>query len=149
MCVVRMHFFIWPELNVASEGHGGYLNCVWQRLTNCFCSSSFPASPGPFLSFVSETLNFYSQQRSACHPVVVHCLSGVGRTGLFCLVTAAVCDIQAGRGLLDLVTTTACMSTHRKGSLRDREHLKFAYQTVLYYAQDLLMKREWKVMRIL
>ncbi|KDR21340.1 Tyrosine-protein phosphatase non-receptor type 23 [Zootermopsis nevadensis] len=103
--------------------------------------SSFPASPGPFLSFVSETLNFYSQQRNACHPVVVHCLSGVGRTGLFCLVTAAVCDIQAGRGLLDLVMTTACMSTHRKGSLRDREHLKFAYQAVLYYAQDLLMKR--------
>lgn len=103
--------------------------------------SSFPESPGPFLSFVSETLNFYSQQRGACHPVVVHCLSGVGRTGLFCLVTAAVCDIQAGHGLLDLVTTTACMSTHRKGSLRDREHLKFAYQAVLYYAQDLLMKR--------
>ncbi|XP_069698409.1 tyrosine-protein phosphatase non-receptor type 23 isoform X3 [Periplaneta americana] len=102
--------------------------------------SSFPASPGPFLSFVSETLNFYSQQRGACHPVVVHCLSGVGRTGLFCLVTAAVCEIQAGRGLLDLVTTTAVMSTHRKGSLRDREHLKFAYQAVLYYAQDLLMK---------
>jgi tyrosine-protein phosphatase non-receptor type 23 len=98
---------------------------------------------------VSETLNFYSQQRSACHPVVVHCLSGVGRTGLFCLVTAAVCDIQAGRGLMDLVTTTACMSTYRKGSLRDREHLKFAYQAVLYYAQDLLMKREWKIMRIL
>jgi len=43
---------------------------------------------------------------------------------------------------LDLVTTTACMSTHRKGSLRDREHLKFAYQAVLYYAQDLLMKSE-------
>jgi hypothetical protein len=35
------------------------------------------------------------------------------------------------------------MSTHRKGSLRDREHLKFAYQAVLYYAQDLLMKREY------
>ena len=114
-------------------------------MCNIFCLlgfSSFPASPGPFLSFVSETLNLYCQQRGACHPVVVHCLSGVGRTGLFCLVTAAVCDIQAGHGLLDLVTTTASMSTHRKGSLRDREHLKFAYQAVLYYAQDLLMKRE-------
>ncbi|KAJ9584232.1 hypothetical protein L9F63_021437, partial [Diploptera punctata] len=103
--------------------------------------SSFPPSPGPFLCFVSETLNLYSQQRAASHPIVVHCLSGVGRTGLFCLVAAAVCEIQAGRGLLDLVTTTATMSTCRKGSLRDREHLKFAYQAVLYYAQDLLMKR--------
>lgn len=124
--------------------HTDFLNLgLMCNLMNFLCSSSFPASPGPFLSFVSETLNLYSQQRSACHPVVVHCLSGVGRTGLFCLVTAAVCEIQARRGLLDLVTTTACMSTHRKGSLRDREHLKFAYQAVLYYAQDLLMKREY------
>ncbi|XP_049813399.1 tyrosine-protein phosphatase non-receptor type 23 isoform X1 [Schistocerca nitens] len=103
--------------------------------------SSFPASPGPFLSFVSETLSLYKQQRNTAHPVVVHCLSGVGRTGLFCLVCAAVCEVRAGHGLLDLVATTAIMSTNRKGSLRDREHLKFAYQSVLYYAQDLLMKR--------
>lgn len=103
--------------------------------------SSFPASPGPFLGFVSETLSLYKQQRNTAHPVVVHCLSGVGRTGLFCLVCAAVCEVRAGHGLLDLVATTAIMSTNRKGSLRDREHLKFAYQSVLYYAQDLLMKR--------
>nr|CAD7405110.1 unnamed protein product [Timema poppensis] len=103
--------------------------------------SSFPASPGPFLSLVCEALTFYCQQRAASHPVVVHCLSGVGRTGLFVLATAAVCEVQAGQGLLDLVPTASTMSASRKNSLRDREHLKFAYQAVLYYAQDLLMKR--------
>ncbi|CAG2065101.1 unnamed protein product [Timema podura] len=104
--------------------------------------SSFPASPGPFLSLVCEALTFYCQQRAASHPVVVHCLSGVGRTGLFVLATAAVCEVQAGQGLLDLVPTASTMSASRKNSLRDREHLKFAYQAVLYYAQDFLMKRE-------
>nr|CAD7437881.1 unnamed protein product [Timema bartmani] len=103
--------------------------------------SSFPASPGPFLSLVCEALTFYCQQRAASHPVVVHCLSGVGRTGLFVLATAAVCEVQAGQGLLDLVPTASTMSASRKNSLRDREHLKFAYQAVLYYAQDFLMKR--------
>ncbi|XP_026289340.1 tyrosine-protein phosphatase non-receptor type 23 isoform X1 [Frankliniella occidentalis] len=102
--------------------------------------SSFPASPGPFLSFVSECLTFYSQQRVASHPLVVHCLSGVGRTGLFCLTAAAICEVQAGRGLIDIVKLTAAMSERRKAALRDREHLKFAYLSVLYYAQDILMK---------
>lgn len=91
---------------------------------------------------MSEALNFSLQQRNPSHPLVVHCLSGVGRTGLFCLVLAAIAEINAGRGIIDIIQTTVQMSQQRKGSLRDREHLKFAYQAVLYYAQDLLMKRE-------
>lgn len=102
--------------------------------------SSFPASPGPFLSFVSECLAFHTQQRVASHPIVVHCQSGVGRTGLFCLTAAAVCEVQAGHGLIDLVKLTSAMSERRKAALRDREHLKFAYLSLLYYAQDILMK---------
>lgn len=74
------------------------------------------------------------------HPLVIHCLSGVGRTGLFCLATASICEVQAGHGLIDLVKLTAEMSKRRKGALRDREHLKFAYLALLYYAQDILMK---------
>ncbi|KAL0274013.1 UNVERIFIED_CONTAM: hypothetical protein PYX00_006557 [Menopon gallinae] len=103
--------------------------------------SSFPESPGPFLSFASECINFFNQQRSSSHPAVVHCISGVGRTGLFCLIVAAILEIQAGKGIPDLVAITGQMSQYRKSPLRDREHLKFAYQAVLYYCQDLLMKQ--------
>lgn len=110
-----------------------------------YFSSSFPESPGPFLSFTNECINFFNQQRSSAHPAVVHCISGVGRTGLFCLIAAAILEIQAGKGIPDLVTITGQMSQYRKSPLRDREHLKFAYQTVLYYCQDLLMKRELRI----
>lgn len=89
---------------------------------------------------MSECLAFHSQQRVSSHPIVVHCQSGVGRTGLFCLTSAAVCEVQAGHGLIDLVKLTAAMSERRKAALRDREHLKFAYLSLLYYAQDILMK---------
>lgn len=102
--------------------------------------SSYPASPGPFLSLVGEALTLQSQQRGS-GPCVVHCLSGVGRAGLFLLATAAVCHIQSTPTLPDLVVLAGKISAFRKNALRDREHLKFAYQTLLYYAQDLLMKR--------
>ncbi|XP_059485040.1 tyrosine-protein phosphatase non-receptor type 23 isoform X2 [Neocloeon triangulifer] len=103
--------------------------------------SSFPDSPSAFLSFVAEGLSQHAQQRSPKHPVVVHCHSGVGRSGLFCLLSAAMNEIRSGNGLPDLLTVAAIMSHQRRGTLRDRQHLLFAYQAVLYHCQDLLMKR--------
>ncbi|GLH05002.1 Tyrosine-protein phosphatase non-receptor type 61F [Gryllus bimaculatus] len=103
--------------------------------------SSFPSSPGPFLALVLEVLSLHRQQRVGWHPLVVHCLSGVGRSGLLCVLAAALLEVQAGRGLADLVIVAAAASSHRKNCLRDRQHLQFAYQALLYHAQDLLMKR--------
>ncbi|CAB3366076.1 Hypothetical predicted protein [Cloeon dipterum] len=103
--------------------------------------SSFPDSPSTFLSFVAEGLSQHAQQRSAKRPVVVHCHSGVGRSGLFCLLSAAMAEVRCGAGLPELLTVAANMSHQRRGPLRDRQHLLFAYQAVLYHCQDLLMKR--------
>lgn len=101
------------------------------------------------MSFTSEAINFFNQQRSYNHPVVVHCISGVGRTGLFCLSVAALLEIQTGKGIPDLVVIAARMSQFRKNCLRDREHLKFAYQAVLYFSQDLLMKRKFAQKKVI
>lgn len=109
-------------------------------LTTCY--SLFPSSPGPFLGLVSEALSVRSEQRGH-GPCVVHCLSGVGRSGLFLLAVAAVCHVHAVRTLPDLVILAAHIAAWRKNPLRDREHFKFAYQLLLYYGQDLLMKREY------
>lgn len=46
-----------------------------------------------------------------------------------------------GHGLLDVVRVAASLCQHRRNMFRDREHLLFAYQALLYHAQDLLMKR--------
>lgn len=106
------------------------------------CYSLFPSSPGPFLGLVSEALSVRSEQRGR-GPCVVHCLSGVGRSGLFLLAVAAVCHVHTVRTLPDLVVLAAHIAAWRKNPLRDREHFKFAYQLLLYYGQDLLMKREY------
>jgi tyrosine-protein phosphatase non-receptor type 23 len=105
--------------------------------------SSFPASPSCFLSFVAEGLSQHAQQRSSKRPVVVHCLAGAGRSGLFCLVSAAMAQIRAGHGLPDIIAVAAAMSQQRRGALRDRNHLLFGFQAVLYHCQDLLMKRKY------
>ncbi|KAI5742988.1 hypothetical protein M8J77_013320 [Diaphorina citri] len=103
--------------------------------------SSFPSSPSQFLSLVNETWTLYKQQRSLSHHIVVHCSSGIGRSGLFVVILLALGDINSGRGIPDLVQLASTVSASRKNLLRDREHLKFAHQCVLYYTQDLLMRR--------
>ena len=102
--------------------------------------SSFPPSPVQFLNFSAELLQFWKQQRSAAHPIVVHCLAGAGRTGLLCLICAALADLSAGHGIIDVVRVAAALCQQRRNMFRDREHLLFAYQAILYHAQDLLMK---------
>ncbi|KAL1458289.1 hypothetical protein WDU94_008450 [Cyamophila willieti] len=103
--------------------------------------SSFPSSPSQFVSLVSETLALYHQQRSLSHHIVVHCTAGIGRSGLFVLTLLALSDINKGKGIPDLVQLASNISASRKNLLRDREHFKFAFQCVLYYTQDLLIKR--------
>ncbi|XP_046445532.1 uncharacterized protein LOC124195088 [Daphnia pulex] len=53
----------------------------------------------------------------------------------------ALNDLTSGHGLLDVVRVAASLCQHRRNMFEDREHLLFAYQALLYHAQDLLMKR--------
>ncbi|KAL1124573.1 hypothetical protein AAG570_001197 [Ranatra chinensis] len=104
----------------------------------------FPESPGPLLCLVSETLSLWSAQGRCRASVVVHCDSGAGRSGCFVVAAAFVAELQSSNAaarLPDPVVVTAAVARQRKNPLRDRDHLKFVYQCLLYYAQDMLMKR--------
>ncbi|KAL3183095.1 hypothetical protein MRX96_006875 [Rhipicephalus microplus] len=104
-------------------------------------ASGSPASPAQLLSFISEVHNFHKTQRNHSRPIVVHCLGGVGRSGVFCIVSAAIKEIAAGNGLLDILSTAIKLAQSRKLCIQEKEQFKFCHDVVLYHAQDLLIKR--------
>lgn len=65
-------------------------------------NSAFPASPGPLVDFIKKVSSFYHQQRKLTHPVVVHCVPGVGKTGVFCVLAAAMEEIIKGNEIPDV-----------------------------------------------
>ncbi|GIY93426.1 tyrosine-protein phosphatase non-receptor type 23 [Caerostris extrusa] len=104
-------------------------------------ASGIPQSPAPLLQFVSDVLSYHKQQRNLMRPVAVHCSAGIGRSGCFCLISALVNEMNNGHGPRDVAIVATVVSQQRKFLMQDKEQLKFCYDAVLYYAQDLLMKR--------
>ncbi|KAG8194991.1 hypothetical protein JTE90_008169 [Oedothorax gibbosus] len=102
--------------------------------------NGIPQSPAPLLQFMSDVLSYHKQQRTLLRPVVVHCSAGIGRSGCFCLILSLVNEMNNGNGPRDVAQVATNVSQQRKYLIQDKEQLKFCYDTVLYYAQDLLMK---------
>lgn len=113
--VVHLQFTSWPELGL-------------------------PDSKGNLLRFIQEVHGHYLHQRPLHTPVVVHCSSGVGRTGAFCLLYAAVQELEAGNGIPDLLLLVKKMRQQRKNMLQEKLHLKFCYEAVLKHAEQVLQR---------
>lgn len=113
--VVHLQFTSWPELGL-------------------------PDSKSNLLRFIQEIHGHYLHQRPLHTPVVVHCSSGVGRTGAFCLLYAAVQELEAGNGIPDLLLLVKKMRQQRKNMLQEKLHLKFCYEAVLKHAEQVLQR---------
>lgn len=106
-----------------------------------------PDSPGNLLRFIQEVHAHYLHQRPLHTPVVVHCRygphgggggpptgaqpwalltpashrsSGVGRTGAFALLYAAVQEVEAGNGIPELPQLVRRMRQQRKHMLQEK-----------------------------
>uniref|UniRef100_A0A8C6IXP3 Tyrosine-protein phosphatase non-receptor type 23 n=1 Tax=Melopsittacus undulatus TaxID=13146 RepID=A0A8C6IXP3_MELUD len=113
--VVHLQFTSWPELGL-------------------------PDSKGSLLRFIQEVHGHYLHQRPLHTPVIVHCSSGVGRTGAFCLLYTAMQEVEAGNGIPDLALIIKRMRQQRKHMLQEKLHLKFCYEAVLLHAEQVLLR---------
>ncbi|XP_051722470.1 tyrosine-protein phosphatase non-receptor type 23 isoform X1 [Ctenopharyngodon idella] len=113
--VVHLQFTSWPELGL-------------------------PESKSNLICFIQEVHGHYLLQRPLHTPVVVHCSSGVGRTGAFCLLYAALQEIEAGNGIPDLIQLVRKMRQQRKNMLQEKLHLKFCYEAVLKHTEQVLQR---------
>uniref|UniRef100_A0A8B9DXX9 Tyrosine-protein phosphatase non-receptor type 23 n=1 Tax=Anser cygnoides TaxID=8845 RepID=A0A8B9DXX9_ANSCY len=93
--IVHLQFTSWPELGL-------------------------PDSKGSLLRFIQEVHGHYLHQRPLHTPVVVHCSSGVGRTGAFCLLYAAMQEVEAGNGIPDLAQLVKRLRQQRKHMLQEK-----------------------------
>ncbi|XP_060756446.1 tyrosine-protein phosphatase non-receptor type 23 [Neoarius graeffei] len=114
--VIHLQFTSWPELGL-------------------------PESKSNLIRFIQEVHGHYLLQRPLHTPVVVHCSSGVGRTGAFCLLYAALQELEAGNGIPDLSQLVRKMRQQRKNMLQEKLHLKFCHEAVLKHAEQVLQRR--------
>ncbi|XP_067887544.1 tyrosine-protein phosphatase non-receptor type 23 [Heterodontus francisci] len=113
--IIHLQFTSWPELGL-------------------------PDSKSNLLRFIQEVHGHYLHQRPLHTPIVVHCSSGVRRTGAFCLVYAAVQEVEAGNGIPDVSQIVRKMRQQRKHMLQDKLHLKFCYEAILNHVELVLLR---------
>ncbi|XP_067834870.1 tyrosine-protein phosphatase non-receptor type 23 [Heptranchias perlo] len=99
-----------------------------------------PDSKSNLLRFIQEVHGHYLHQRPLHTPIVVHCSSGVRRTGAFCLVYAAVQEVEAGNGIPDMSQIVRKMRQQRKHMLQEKLHLKFCYEAILKHVAQVLQR---------
>ncbi|XP_036986204.2 tyrosine-protein phosphatase non-receptor type 23 isoform X2 [Artibeus jamaicensis] len=113
--LVHLHFPTWPELGL-------------------------PDSPSNLLHFIQEVHTHYLHQRPLHTPIVVHCSSGVGRTGAFALLYAAVQEVEAGNRLPELPQLVRQMRQQRKHMLQEKLHLRFCHEAVVRHVEQVLQR---------
>uniref|UniRef100_A0A8C7PAZ4 Tyrosine-protein phosphatase non-receptor type 23 n=1 Tax=Oncorhynchus mykiss TaxID=8022 RepID=A0A8C7PAZ4_ONCMY len=110
--VIHLQFTSWPELGL-------------------------PESKSNLICFIQEVHGYYLHQRPLHTPIVVHCSSGVGRTGALCLLYAAVQELEAGNSIPDLPLLVQKMRQQRKNMLKSSCHFPSA---VLKHAEQVLQR---------
>lgn len=68
--------------------------------------------------------------------------NGVSRTGPFITLFTSIQDVDEGRSFPDLNKIIRLLRSKRRHIIQDMNQLKFVYETLLYYVQELLVKRK-------
>lgn len=102
--VRHFHFHIWPEVGVPSTGI-------------------------PLVELIREVTKMYGQLGSL-RPIVVHCSSGVGRTGVF-IALNIILERMKLEGVVDVFQTVKMLRIQRPAMVQTLEQYQFCYDTTM------------------
>ncbi|XP_053378690.1 receptor-type tyrosine-protein phosphatase alpha-like [Mercenaria mercenaria] len=97
-------------------------------------SKKVPDSAETFVQFIKEVEGCIRRRTEDTPHIVVHCLNGYERSGLFCVVYKMLEKLEAERQV-SVVNTVRKIRTHRKQSINSVEQLKFCYQCISAYME--------------
>lgn len=66
--------------------------------------------------------------------------NGVGRSGMFILIYVGMQEINHGDGIVNIQEVGGKMLWQRRYIILKQDQLKYCYEAILYYAQDVLAK---------
>ena len=90
-----------------------------------------PSNPTSLVTLLLETR---TEPRTSSHPVVVHCASGTGRTGVVLAVDIGMQEIEE-RHSVDILRIASLLRQDRGGLIRTREQYQLLYRTLFAYAK--------------
>lgn len=91
---------------------------------------------------LDECISYYHDQRDLNHRIVLHCDSGIGRTGVFAVLFSFIGDIVSGKGVPDIMMLSTLLSEGRKNLMLNEKHLIYTFQLALSYLVNSLIKCE-------
>ncbi|XP_028392737.1 tyrosine-protein phosphatase 10D-like [Dendronephthya gigantea] len=91
-----------------------------------------PSSPQAFLKYLLTVQEFQSNVQGI-GPPVIHCSAGIGRSGTFILIDAALSEIKEKDDMMDYDVRSKLleMRTYRPGLIQTTEQLHFSYIAIL------------------
>ena len=71
------------------------------------------------------------------------CSNGISKTGVFCTLYNAVAAVNSGQGITSIAHTVGLLRQRRRGMVSTQDEYLFCHTALLYYAQDILVKRKY------
>lgn len=126
------------ELKLSKAGQENTERTVWQYHFQTWPDHGVPNDPEGVLDFLEEV---HHKQESIMDagPVVVHCNTGIGRTGTF-IVIDILLDIIREKGVdhdIDISKTIQMVRSQRPGMVQKEAQYRFIYMAVQHYIQRL------------
>uniref|UniRef100_UPI0035902089 tyrosine-protein phosphatase non-receptor type 11-like isoform X1 n=1 Tax=Myxine glutinosa TaxID=7769 RepID=UPI0035902089 len=130
--------YVVRELELRHEDEPGSGAKVWQYQYQAWPDHGVPGEPGGLLGFLEEVKK-REESIPEAGPMVVHCSTGIGRTGTVIIIDILL-ELIRHKGLeceIDIPKSIQLVRSQRSGMVQTEAQYKFVYRALLHYVETL------------